>query len=211
MKIAVLGADTELGKRMVNAAEAAGIQVVAVVENFTSSIGSGPLIIKEACELNLNDFSKCHAVIDTLSFPRIESYGTENLPFWHVCNLIKNSSIKLIAVGSSAFLYTDKKRDTFVRDMDGIHFDNNENKHNLAVEAFLRIKKIEDVDWTLLCPPLVLDLKAYGTGRFELGNDILPMDIKGSSYISLCDFCKALVELLKVGGYSCKCVGVRSL
>ena len=149
------------------------------MENFTSSIGSGPLIIKEACELNLNDFSKCHAVIDTLSFPRIESYGTENLPFWHVCNLIKNSSIKLIAVGSSAFLYTDKKRDTFVRDMDGIHFDNNENKHNLAVEAFLRIKKIEDVDWTLLCPPLVLDLKAYGTGRFELGNDILPMDIKG--------------------------------
>ncbi|WP_294566679.1 hypothetical protein [uncultured Succinatimonas sp.] len=211
MKIAVLGADTELGRRIVNAAEAAGIQVVSVVEHFTSSIGNGPLIIKEVRELSINDLSKCHAVIDTLSFPRIEAYGTENLPFWHVRNLIKNSPIKLIAVGSSAFLYTDKKRDTFVRDMDGIHFDNNEKRHNLAVEAFLKIKEIHDVEWTLLCPPLVLDLKAYGTGKFELGDDILPMSVSGSSYISLCDFCKALVELLKVGGYSCRCVGVRSL
>lgn len=211
MKIAVLGADTELGRRIVNAAEGAGIQVASVVEHFASSIGSGPLIIKEVHELNINDFSKCHAVIDTLSFPRIEAYGADKLPFWHVCNLIRNSSIKLIAVGSSAFLYTDKKRDTFVRDMDGIHFDNNEKRHNLAVEAFLKIKKIQDVEWTLLCPPLVLDLKAYGTGKFELGDDILPMSVSGSSYISLCDFCKALVELLKVGGYSCRCVGVRSL
>ena len=211
MKIAVLGADTELGRRIVNAAEGAGIQVASVVEHFASSIGSGPLIIKEVHELNINDFSKCHAVIDTLSFPRIEAYGADKLPFWHVCNLIRNSSIKLIAVGSSAFLYTDKKRDTFVRDMVGIHFDNNEKRHNLAVEAFLKIKKIQDVEWTLLCPPLVLDLKAYGTGKFELGDDILPMSVSGSSYISLCDFCKALVELLKVGGYSCRCVGVRSL
>ena len=131
MKIAVLGADTELGRRIVNAAEAAGIQVVSVVEHFTSSIGNGPLIIKEVRELSINDLSKCHAVIDTLSFPRIEAYGTENLPFWHVRNLIKNSPIKLIAVGSSAFLYTDKKRDTFVRDMDGIHFDNNEKLDNV--------------------------------------------------------------------------------
>ena len=211
MKIAVLGADTELGRRIVNAAEGAGIQVASVVEHFASSIGSGPLIIKEVHELNINDFSKCHAIIDTLSFQRIEANGADKLPFWHVCNLIRHSSIKLIAVGSSAFLYTDKKRDTFVRDMDGIHFDNNEKRHNLAVEAFLKIKEIHDVEWTLLCPPLVLDLKAYGTGKFELGDDILPMSVSGSSYISLCDFCKALVELLKVGGYSCRCVGVRSL
>ena len=211
MKIAVLGADTQIGKRIVLAAEDAGINVTSIVENFSESTGNGPLIIKNVKDLTAADLSKCHAVIDTLSFPCIESYSLDNLPFWHLHKLLANSLIKVIGVGSSACLYTDKKRNTFVKDMDGIHFDDCEHKHNLAVEAFLRIKEVKDLSWTLLCPPLVMDVKAYGSGRFVLSNDILPMDISGSSFISLSDFCKSLVELLKVGGHNHCCVGVRSL
>lgn len=88
MKIAVIGADTELGKRIVLKAEEYGISVVCCVENFGSLVGSGKLIIKPYDSITYKDLEDCHYVVDAKSFLEIRKFSTDLLPVWHLLEIL---------------------------------------------------------------------------------------------------------------------------
>ncbi|NLK84961.1 MAG: hypothetical protein GX278_03230 [Aeromonadales bacterium] len=212
MKIAVIGADTNLGKKLVLDAEANGISVVACTEKFTSLVGNGKLVIKTYDSLTLDDFANCHYVIDAISFMHIRKYSTELLPVWHLLELLKNSSLKLLELGSCAFLYTDKSKNTYVANTDAYALDDEQNtKDRLCINAYERLCHCTDVQWSVLCPPLLLDPHAYGTGEIEFSEDILCVGLEGDSFISEVDFAKATIELLKRIPKVHSCMCVRSL
>ncbi len=211
MKIAILGANSALGSSLVKKAEEAKISVVNLVSNAINLVGQGRVVIKDYSDLTLKDIADCHYVIDTESFLRIDKYSSDLLPLWHLLEIMRSSRIKLLALGSSSFLYTDKSRSQMVFQSE-CQLDYVQSlKGRLSVNAYLRLKSCTNVDWSVLCPPLLVEQNGYGCGEIEFSNDILPMGLNGDSSISQNDFVLAVVELLKRGPKSHQCVSVRAL
>lgn len=201
MKIAVVGANSTLGRRIVIKAEEIGINVVGMVRSADNLVGNGALVLKDYNELEAEDFEGCHVVLDTVSFPHIERYSSELLPVWRLLEIFKNTPQPLLLIGSCAFLYSDESREKIVLDDSCLCCENSQDKNRLrlCVNAYKRLKEVQDVAWSVLCPPLILDQKGYGQGKFEFGNDVVPMGIDGISSITLTDFTSAVIELLLRG------------
>ncbi len=210
MKIAVIGSNTALGRRVVNKAEDKGISVIGAVRTAENLVGNGPLVLKDYNEITLDDLDGCHYIVDTVSFPHIDHYSTDLLPVWHLLELYKNHSARLLIVGSCAFLYTDKKRDKYVLDDARLCYDNEDQRLRQCVNAWNRLKTNTDVHWSVLCPPLILDRRGYGTGEYEFGDDIMPIGLDGISSISINDYATALIEMLLRGPKEHGCMSVRA-
>lgn len=211
MRIAILGANSPIGRKVVLKAEEHGISTVLCVPSFTDIIGNGRIVIKNYSELSFNDLKDCHYVIDTESFFNISKYSSEDLPLWHLIETLKDTDTKVLAFGSSAFLYSGDDRRKMVIDTEDVILDDIQNKiDRLCVNAYKRLCQCSNVKWSVLCPPLLLDMHAYGSGKIEFSNDVLPVGLNGDSYISISDFVTASVELLKLGPKPFKCVSVRA-
>ncbi len=212
MKIAVVGAGSPLGRKIVLKAEDQGINVVSIVKDASVMVGTGPVIIKDFSEIDTDDFEGCHYVIDAESFTEITRYSSDLLPLWRLLEVLKNSASKLLCIGSCAFLYTDKSRNKMVLDDSLMCYEDAQSKREqrLCVNAYKRLKENSSVSWSVLCPPLIVDKRGYGSGSFEFLDDVLPMDIEGRSVITLNDLASAVVELLKIGPKEHKCASVYS-
>ncbi|MBQ9273860.1 MAG: hypothetical protein IJ228_03530 [Succinivibrio sp.] len=209
MRIAVLGANAPLGGLIVEQAEAVGIGVLSVVENAASLTGDGPLLIKSYQDLSAEDLQDLHYVVDATSFPQVKRYSSELLPLWHLCELLKDQALPLLVIGSCSCLYTDKSRSTYVLDSQLLCHDDKSVYLRLCLNAFKRLKENRDVNWTMLCPPLLLDLQGPGGKELEFTEEVLPMGLDGGSCISVRDFAKAAVETLLRGLKSRQVLAVR--
>ncbi len=211
MKAAVLGANSALGRRIVLQAEAAGIAVTSVVSAPTDLVGNGPIIIKEPEELTAQELSRFHVVIDALSFPLITRWSEGQTPLERIEAALRESGAAYVAVGDCSLLYTDSSRQELIADSGFLAGASGSSDPQRCKKLYQHLQDLKDLKWTLLCPPLVLDAHAYGRGRFELTDDVLPMGLDGSSRIALSDFVSALIELLKVRGHLQRCASVRGL
>ncbi len=211
MRIAVVGAAGEPGMRIVAEAEKKGISVTSVVSDPSVMPGSGPVIIKDFRDLEKADLEGMHAVVDAESFPRIGRYSSDDLPLWRIGALAGESGTGVLVVGSTSSLYSDLSRTAMVTDDCCMTQGGHEQALRLCATASRRLRSERSFNWTLLCPPLILDPDAPATGRFTFGDDVLPMGVDGSSRISGADFARACVELLLRGLRSFSTVSVRAL
>lgn len=213
MKIAVVGANRSLGAKIVTDAEAQGIGVISVVQDPLNLQGSGPVVLKRYEDLTTADLAGCHYVVDAVSFPEIGAFSTDLLPLWKLVELLRGSSCKLLCAGSCSCLYTDEKRRTLVFTSQCLWQDQHKDSERirLKVNAYQRLKEVRGVQWALLCPPLILDAEGYAAGTWEFSGDVLPVGLDGSSYITLGDFARACVELLKRGFDAGSCLSVRAV
>lgn len=212
MKIAVLGANSSIGSKIVLKAEEQGISSVCIVDSFYNVPGNGKVLIKNCQDLSFEDIKDCHYVIDPQSFFYISRYSSDDLPLWHLLEILKNTDTKLLALGSCTFLYSDKTRQNYVGSGDSEILRDDELKHEkLCINAYRRLSLCKNVKWSVLCPPLLLDKEGYATGRFEFYDDVLPVGIDGDSFISESDFSSSVVELLKMIPKLHTCTSVRAL
>lgn len=200
MQIAVIGADTKIGQMIVNSAEALKIRTVSIVSSYISLKGDGKLIVKDYQDLNISDFAGCHIVVDAVSFLNITRYSTDLLPLWTELEILKNIDISLLCLGSSAFLYTDRAKKRFVFDESDVVINDEQQKNDrLCVNAYKRLNTCTNVKWSIFSPPLLLDDYSIGTGNYLLSDCVLPVSVNGSSRISVNDFVKATIDILKQG------------
>ena len=64
MRIAVIGANSSCGKKIVLKAESQGIKVTSIVNSFSDVVGNGKLIVKDYDEVVFDDVKDCHYVVD---------------------------------------------------------------------------------------------------------------------------------------------------
>ena len=212
MRIAVIGANSSCGNKIVLKAESQGIKVTSIVDSFSDVVGNGKLIVKNYDDISFDDIRDCHYVVDALSFLEITKFSSDLLPVWHLLEILKDSPVRLLELGSAAFLYTDKSKQKLVVESDSTILDDKQNKTDrLSVNAYKRLCSCSNVDWTVLCPPLLLDEFSYGSGEYEFSDNILPVGINGDSFIALNDFICACIELLKLNPKKHSCVSVRGL
>lgn len=206
MKIAVVGAGSLLGQDIILEAEALGISVISVLDSPTNMVGNGVVLLKKFDSLTAQDLAKCDAVIDLLSFTDPKSYQNSTIPFLYLQKIIKPKA-RIIASGLNVFLYVDNHRIQRVFDLQKDAFASDPNI--IAIyKTFSSIDFSQCVNWNILCPPLILDKTGHGSGYFKIGDDILPVSIEGKSYISLKDYAKGFVELLKLNSIKNCCCSI---
>lgn len=210
MKIAVVGANTKLGRLIVLGAEEQGIAVVSIVDNYNNLVGNGPVILKDFNKITLSDLDKFYAVIDCVSFTHIKEYSIDNLPLCNICSLLENSNIKYLAIGAKSILYTDKTKQSYVGENDDICVDSKEITDNKRqIIALKRLRTFYNVSWSCICPPLHLDERGYGSGKYMFCDDVIPISLSGKSRIAIKDFATSIIEYLKLGLKVQKIVSVR--
>lgn len=212
MRIGVIGANTETGKKIVLKAEREGIKVTSIVSSFSDTVGNGKIVIKDFDDICYDDIGDCHYLVDAVSFFDIDKFSSDDLPMWHLLEILKDADNCLLELGSSSFLYTDSSKSSFVLSEDSTILDDKQNKiDRLCVNAYKRLSLCRNVKWSVLCPPLLLDMYTYGSGEYEFSGDVLPVGLNGDSFISLNDYVSACVELLKIKPNIHKCTSVRAI
>jgi putative NADH-flavin reductase len=69
-----------------------------------------------------------------------------------------------------------------------------------AIEALDFYRTVEDVDWTYVSPPAMIQ-PGERTGQYRLGGDELLVDEGGNSAISAEDYAIAIADLVQQGGH----------
>ena len=154
MKVAVIGANTPVGARVVIEAEKAGMQVTSVVSTPADLVGNGPIIIKEAHELSREDLSPFHAVVDAVTFPLMHTRALPELPVFYVAPYLAGSSCRYLGFGSCYLLYADSSRTRRVMDCKDMFYVSGELRAHKALEIYEKMRHIAGFNFTLLCPPL---------------------------------------------------------
>ncbi|MGN1280461.1 MAG: hypothetical protein ACI4UM_00960 [Succinivibrio sp.] len=213
MKIAVINADGKFGSSIVKKAEEQKIGSVSIVDSFTAVSGNGRLVIKKVNELTLNDIADCHYIIDPVSFIEISRFSSDDLPVWHLLEILKDTSVRLLTLAPSSILFTDRNRTRYVGNEDSdLYLDEKERRASrLCLNAYRRLSLCTNVRWSVLCHPLFLDPLSYGSGKFAFFDEVLPVGLKGESTISENDFTSSVIELLKMIPKEHSCTSVREL
>jgi len=184
MRILVWGAGGAVGSRIVQEAVARGHQVTAVGR-------SGPVRGDAADPDDVARLSAGHDVVISATRPRPGSEGELVDAAQGLVIGLRASGVRLILVGGAASLIVPG---TEVLLVDSPGFPEDLRPIALACnEQFDVVRAANDVDWTYVSPPALLEPGAR-TGRYRKGHDHLVTDADGNSSISLEDFAIALVD-----------------
>lgn len=195
MKIGVIGANGNLGSRVVKQALDRGYEVKAFVY-------MGDCLDKraEAVERNLFDLTKYDLKgIDVL----ISAFGggfhvdpiINKKAFLQYIQLLENTNIKLVTIAGAGSLFTDSTHTQY-------EYESEKHPQKLKeISRYIRegvdeLEKIKNFDWTVVCPSRQFDLKGPYTGQYIVGetNEIIKND-DGESYVTYEDLAKAMIDI----------------
>ena len=199
MKIALLGANGPVGKRILNELLDRGHHVTAIVRDV-NKVPTHPNVSAVVADVGdsraVADAVRDHdAVISSIRFLKID--------YDNLIGGIKSSGVKrYLMVGGAGSLYLPGTTTTLI---EGGRIPEQYLPEPTAGKAFLkRLKQEKELDWTFLSPSeMFSNDEVYGTkpggrtGVFRVGLDELLVDENGISEISYEDFAVAMVDELE--------------
>lgn len=187
MKIALIGATGNIGARILKEAVDRGHQVTAIARDV-SKVGEQNGVVAAACDLadedKLAGILRGHdAVIVSVKY---NSCNVDDV--YGACR--KAGLKRLLLVGGAASLEVEPG----VRLLDTPGFPEEIKVEAVPAAAALdRLRKVEDLDWSFLCPSIII-APGERTGKFRLGGDELLKDANGDSRISQEDYAIAMLD-----------------
>ena len=196
MKIAILGANGNVGSVLVDEALSRGYEVLALVKDKNNYVVKEGVEVKEVDALSkdtlVNGFKDIKIVVSAFG-PKA---GFENDLVVATRNLIdaaKEAKVeRFLMVGGAGSLLVSE----------GVILANSGALPadwlpvvNAHVEALNVISKETDLNWTVLRPSSIF-ISGERTGKFRLGTDYLLVDSEGNSHVSFQDYAVALFDEL---------------
>ncbi|BCZ45672.1 3-beta hydroxysteroid dehydrogenase [Clostridium gelidum] len=196
MKIAILGANGNVGSVLVDEALSRGYEVLALVKDKNNYVAKKGVEVKEVDALSkdtlVNGFKDIKIVVSAFG-PKA---GFENDLVVATRNLVdaaKRAKVeRFLMVGGAGSLFVSE----------GVILANSGALPadwlpvvNAHVEALNVISKETDLNWTVLRPSSIFG-SGEKTGKFRLGTDYLLVDSEGNSHISFQDYAVALFDEL---------------
>ena len=187
MKIALIGATGNIGAKILNEAVERGHQVTGIARDVAGLEGRNGVTAAQcdiADEDGLAGILRGHDAV-------IVSVKHNSCDVDHVYAACRQAGVKrVLVVGGAASLEVAPG----VRLLDSPGF-----PEEIKVEAapaavaLERIRGVDDLDWTFLCPSIII-APGERTGKFRLGGDELLKDANGDSRISQEDFAVAMLD-----------------
>lgn len=194
MKIAILGANGNVGSVLVDEALSRGYEVLALVKDKNNYVAKEGVEVKEVDALNkdtlVNGFKDIKIAVSAFG-PKA---GFENDLVVATRNLVdaaKRAQVeRFLMVGGAGSLLVSEGvilANSGVLPADWLPV------VNAHVEALNVISKETDLNWTVLRPSSLFG-PGERTGKFRLGTDYLLVDSEGNSHVSFQDYAVALFD-----------------
>lgn len=199
MKIAVICANGKAGKLIVKEAVERGLDVTAVVREDNMSIAKN-VIKKDLLDLTADDLKGFDAVVDAFGAWTPETLDGHVKTSQHLCDILKDSNIRLLIVGGAGSLYVNPEHTAQVKD--GADFPEMFLPlANAQGEELEKLRQRNDVKWTFLSPAADFQADGEKTGKYILAGEELTLNSKGESIISYADYAVAMVDEIMTGNH----------
>ncbi|MBU3128930.1 NAD(P)-dependent oxidoreductase [Clostridium tagluense] len=195
MKIAIIGANGNVGKVILEEALTRNYEVTAIVHNQAKYMNKqGGLKIIEADafdETSLVNAIKGNDLVISAFGPKLGAEDSLLSVTKNLINATKKALVpRLIAIGGAGSLYVAPglklgDSENFPADWKPIS-----SAHTSALELY---KNENELDWTVLSPAALFE-SGSRTGKYKLGKEDLIVDDKGASKISFQDYAQALLD-----------------
>lgn len=194
MKIAIIGANGQAGRLILQEAASRGHDVTAIVRNASSIVDLTINVLeKDLFNLTPSDVSGFDAVVNTFKAPE----GQESLYIDAGRKLVEvfqqAPNTRLIVVGGAGSLFVDDKNEMKLMDtpeFPAFVYPTASNAGKQLDE--LRLSK--SVKWAYVSPAAFFDPNGPRTGAYTLGKDHVILNSLGQSYVSYADYAIAIVD-----------------
>lgn len=200
MKIAIIGASGNVGKKLVQEAVRQGYEVTGIVRNKKNAEELDiPIIEADLFSLSADDLKDFEVVIDSFR----AANGKEEEHQTSIQHLIKIfeqlPNTRLLIVGGAGSLYVNPETGTQLAQSEGFPEEYKPTAINMAKGLeFLRKSSIQ---WTYLSPAAFFDFDGSRTGNYQLGQENLITNHKGESYVSTADYAIAFIDEIRNKDY----------
>ncbi|MBV9882592.1 MAG: NAD(P)-dependent oxidoreductase [Sphingomonadaceae bacterium] len=188
MKIALIGASGNVGRRIAAEALSRGHEVIAIARD-ASKIDAQPGVT--AVQADLRDKTGIARAIEGADAV-VLSVKFQDLDVEAMLDALKGAK-RLLIVGGAASLYVAPGLQLI--DTEGFP-DFIKVEAEPARQALTRIGRKHDLDWTYLSPSVFFG-PGERTGKFRLGRNELLSDAEGKSHISYEDYAIAMLDELE--------------
>lgn len=196
MKIAIIGATGNVGKKLVQEAIHQGYEVTGIVRNKKSAEELGiPVIEKDLFSLTSEDLKGFDVVID--SFRAANGKDEEQqTSIQHLIKVFeKLPNTRLLVVGGAGSLYLNPEKTLQLVQSEEFPEEYKPNAVNTA--KGLEFLQKSSINWTFLSPAAFFDFDGSRTGHYQLGHDHLITNHKEESYVSTDDYAIALIDEIR--------------
>lgn len=199
MKIAVIGASGKAGHKILTEALSRGHLVTAIVRSAAKITDKSVQILEKSLfDLTPEDLQSFDAVVDAFNAPAGHEDQHQSSLAYLTKILSGNQHTRLLVVGGAGSLYVDDKLSLRVVDTPDFPDAYKPTASNMG-EAFLQLKKHNDINWTYFSPSAMFIPDGERTGQFTLGSDRLLVNDAGESTISYADYAIAMVDEIEQG------------
>lgn len=194
MNIAIIGANGKAGQKIMAEALSRGHNVTAIVRNAGKiSDKSVNVLEKDLFDLSAADLAPFDAVVDAFNAP-VGHEKDHQTSLAHLADILSgNSHTRLLVIGGAGSLYVDDQLTLRVIDTPDFPDAYKPTASNMS-EAFLQLKKRNDVNWTYFSPSAMFVPDAPRTGSYTLGKDKLLVNAAGESTIGYADYAVAMLD-----------------
>lgn len=192
MKIAVVCANGNAGRLIVEEAVRRGLDVTAVVRGENRSAAKRS-IQKDLFDLTASDLEGFDVVVDAFAAWTPETLPQHSASLKHLCDTLSGRNTRLLVVGGAGSLYVNA--DHTAQLMDGAGFpDAFKPLASSMGKALEELRARDDVRWTYISPAADFQAEGPRTGKYILGGEELTLNSRGESVISYADYAVAMVD-----------------
>ncbi|MDO5537077.1 MAG: NAD(P)H-binding protein [Desulfovibrionaceae bacterium] len=199
MKIAVVCANGNSGRLIVEEALARGIDVTAAVRGENRS-AAPKAIVKDLMDLTAEDLAGFDAVVDAFAAWTPETLDQHSSSLKHLCDILSGTKTRLLVVGGAGSLYLDPSHTA--RLCDAPNFPDMFKPLAAAMgRALDELRARADVQWTYVSPAGDFQRDGEKTGEYILAGEELTLNSRGETVISYADYAVAMVDEIVSGSH----------
>lgn len=211
MKLVVIGANGNLGSKVVKQALERGHEVKSIVYKCEIECDGINIIDRNLFELTKEDLDDNEIIISAFgggfnADPIINKEAYEKY-----IELLDGSNKKIIAIAGAGSLYTDSTHTMREYEVPGYSPKLSAISKNIKLGVD-EIKKRKDLNWTVVCPSRKFDLEGPHTKNYKVGTDEeIIFNEDGNSYVTYEDLATAMLDIAENDLYNNEVVTVATV
>ncbi|MDU1054407.1 NAD(P)H-binding protein [Clostridium baratii] len=202
MKLAVIGANGNLGSRVVKQALDRGHEVKSIVYMCKTDCDGHEVIEKNLFDLTQEDLGESEVIISAFGGGFKADPVINKQAYEKYIELLNGTNKKIIAIAGAGSLYTDASHNMREYEVPGYSNTLSGISRNIRLGVD-KIKERKDLNWTVVCPSRKFDLEGPFTNKYMVGtNEEIIFNEDGDSYVTYEDLASAMLDIAENGLYN---------
>lgn len=208
MKIAMIGANGNLGTRVTKQALDRGFEVKGFIYNGDTPDERAEIVKKSLFDVTKEDIADCDVMISAYGSGFKADPALNHKAFLKYIELNAGTDRHLITIGGAGSLFTDATHTTYSYETPEHPDFLREISKNIKL-GIDELKNRTDVNWTVVCPSSFFDPEGELSGNYEIGIEgHLLFNEKGESRVTYNDLAQAMLDIAEANNYNQKQITV---